>query len=294
MGLPAAAQQSRNNVPADTVVATVEGQKMTAGDMVEYVNSLPGQLPQFFDRDPKEFTRQLAMLLKLAKLAEAEKIDQQSPYKQRLEYARANVLMQSLIELRMNKTPLSEDDIKAAYDAQLSAYSQAATKVLYVAFGNDGQPRTEADAKAKATQLRQQAAAGADFVALIEKESDDTKTKSQKGDYPAIKRSDAIPDPIKQAIFALKPGEYTEPIRQAGGFYVFRLERLDRIPLNDVRNQIIGNIRQERFNQWFQGIRNSVDVKIENEAFFQPGTGQPGTGQPGGPAAPPAAPAKPE
>ena len=267
------AQLSRNNVPPDAVVATIEGVKMTAAELTEYVNSLPGQLPQFFDRDPKEFTKQLAMLLKLAKIAEAEQIDRQAPYKQRLEYARANVLMQSLIELRMNKTQIAEDDIEAAYRAQAPLYSQAVTKVLYVAFGQDGKPRSEQEAKERAAALRQQALAGADFIALIEKESDDAPTRQKKGDYPPFKRSDAIPDAIKDAIFALQPGQYTEPIRQAGGYYIFRLERLEQIPLSDVRNQIIGNIRQERFHQWFQEIRNSVDVRIDNEAFFQPGPG---------------------
>jgi peptidyl-prolyl cis-trans isomerase C len=286
------AQQLRNNVPPETVVATIEGKAMTAAQITNWVNALPGQLPQFFDRDPKEFTKQLAMLLKLAKIAETEKVDQATPYRERLEYARANVLMQSLIELRMNKTEITEEDVVKGYEAQAAAFSQAFTKVLYVAFGNDGKPRPEADAKTKGETLRKQAQEGGDFLALIEKESDDPKTKSAKGDYPPMKRSDALPDAIKQAIFSLKPGEYTEPIRQAGGFYIFRLERMERIPLADVRNQIIGNIRQERFNKWFQDIRNSVSVKIENEPFFQPGSGV--SGAPVPPAPVPPAPVKPQ
>jgi peptidyl-prolyl cis-trans isomerase C len=267
------AQAARNNVPPETVVAVIEGKKMTAEELTTFVNAMPGQMPSFFERDPKEFTRQLAMLMKLAKMAEAEKLEQQTPYKQRLDYARANVLMQSLVEYRTNKTEITESDVQAYYDKSKSSYAQAFTKVLYVSFGNDGKPRTEAEAKAKIEDLRKQAAEGADFGKLIAEHSEDAMTKSKGGDYPPIKPADAIPQPIKQAIFALQPGGYTEPIKQANGFYVFRLEKYDAQPIEAVREQIIGSIRQERFGKWFQEVRDSIDVKFENEEFFQPGAG---------------------
>jgi parvulin-like peptidyl-prolyl isomerase len=123
--------------------------------------------------------------------------------------------------------------------------------------------------------LRKQASEGADFAKIVAEHSDDAMTKSKGGDYPPIKPADAIPQPIKQAIFALQPGGYTEPIKQANGFYVFRLEKYDAQPVEAVREQIIGSIRQERFGKWFQDVRDSVDVKFENEEFFKPGSGAP-------------------
>jgi hypothetical protein len=27
-------------------------------------------------------------------------------------------------------------------------------------------------------------------------------------------------------------------------------------------------VKQEKFNTWFEGLRNGIDIKIENQAFF--------------------------
>jgi len=27
-------------------------------------------------------------------------------------------------------------------------------------------------------------------------------------------------------------------------------------------------VRQEKFNTWLEGVRNGIEIKVENEAFF--------------------------
>jgi peptidyl-prolyl cis-trans isomerase C len=255
----------------DTVIARVEGQAITAGEIQAMVDALGPQIQQFYAKDPKEFVRQYALQAKLARMAEEQKLDQETPYKQRLRYSRESVLMQSLMERRMNGTPIGEDEIQARYVQSGGGDPQYRTKVLYVSFATDGQPgRTEAQAKARAEELRAKAASGADFVALVRENSDDPTSRDKGGDYPPMRRSDPLPEPVKSAVFALKPGEMTEPIRQANGFYVFRLEGVDAKPLEEVRSQLVNQIRQERFGAWFQQVRQSLDVKFENEELLKP------------------------
>lgn len=258
-------------VPPDTVVARVDGQAITAGEVQAMVDALGPQIRQFYERDPKEFVRQYALQAKLARLAEEQKLDQQAPYKQRLRYSRESVLMQSLMERRMNETPISEDEIQARYMQSGGGDPQYRTKVLYVAFSSDGGgSRTEAQAKAKAEELRAKAAAGADFVALVKEHSEDPASREKNGDYPPMRQSDPLPEPVKKAVFSLKPGAVSEPIRQANGFYIFKLEGVDAKPLAEVREQIVNQIRQERFGAWFQGVRQNLDVKFENEELLKP------------------------
>lgn len=258
-------------VPPDTVVARVDGQAITAGEVQAMVDALGPQIRQFYERDPKEFVRQYALQAKLARLAEEQKLDEQAPYKQRLRYSRESVLMQSLMERRMNETPISEDEIQARYMQSGGGDPQYRTKVLYVAFSSDGGgSRTEAQAKAKAEELRAKAAAGADFVALVKEHSEDPASREKNGDYPPMRQSDPLPEPVKKAVFSLKPGAVSEPIRQANGFYIFKLEGVDAKPLAEVREQIVNQIRQERFGAWFQGVRQNLDVKFENEELLKP------------------------
>jgi peptidyl-prolyl cis-trans isomerase C len=268
LAVPCSLAQS---VPPDTVVARVDGQAITAGEVQAMVDALGPQIRQFYDRDPKEFVRQYALQAKLARLAEEQKLDQEAPYKQRLRYSRESVLMQSLMERRMNETPISEDEIQARYMQSGGGDPQYRTKVLYVAFSSDGSgSRTEAQAKAKAEELRARAAAGADFVALVKEHSEDQASRDKNGDYPPMRQSDPLPEPVKKAVFSLKPGGVSEPIRQANGFYIFKLEGVDAKPLAEVREQIVNQIRQERFGAWFQGVRQNLDVKFENEELLKP------------------------
>lgn len=257
--------------PPDTVLARVEGQPITAGEVQAMVDALGPQIRQFYAKDPKEFIRQYALQTKLARLAEEEKLDRESPYKQRLRYSREAVLMQSLMDRRMNAAPVGEDEIQARYAQSGGGDPTYRTKVLYVSFAPDGKDgRTEAQAKAKAGELREKAAAGADFVALLKENSDDQPSREKNGDYPPMRRADPLPEPVKTAIFALKPGELTQPIRQSNGFYVFRLEGVDAKSLSEVRDQIVNQIRQDRFGAWFQEVRQNLDVKFENEELLAP------------------------
>lgn len=285
IGVSAFAQATPEKVSPDTVVATINGRKITAGEVDNFVNALPGQLAQMAQRDKKEFVRQYALITTLAQQAEARKIDQETLFKGRLEYARLTLLMNMLMEREMNEKPISEEEIKAQYAKSAAAGTGVAnTKVLYVAFGEG--KRTEAEAKTKIDGLRKQAVGGADFAKIVRENSDDKMSQQNDGNYPPIKKTDGLPEPIKNAIFALKPGEYTEPIRQANGFYIFKLEGLNAPPLEEARQQILNEIRQQRFNQWFQEARTKIDVKFDNEAFFAPAAGAPPAGVPPSLAAP--------
>jgi parvulin-like peptidyl-prolyl isomerase len=262
---------AQNAPPPDTVLATADGQPITAGEVQAMVDAMGPQIRQFYAKDPKEFIRQYALQTKLAKIAESQKLDQESPYKERLRYSREAVLMQSLMDRRMNATPIDDGEIQELYEQKGGADPQYRTKVLYVSFvaeGKEGRP--EAEAKKKADELRAQAATGGDFVALVKEHSEDQTSRDKDGDYPVMRQGDPLPEPVKKAIFALKPGELTEPIRQANGFYIFRLEKIDTKPLSEVREQIVNQIRQERFAAWFQEVQQSLDIQFQNEELLAP------------------------
>lgn len=263
-------QAKREDIPPQTVVAEIDGRKVTAGELSQFIGAMVGTMPAAFERDPKEFTRQLALMFKLAKLAEQEKIDQKPPFKQRLEYTRASVLMQSLMDNKVNGVPINEDDIQKYYEEHKPDYTQSFTKVLAVSFGADGKPRTEADAKAKIADLRKQAAGGADFLKLIKENSEDPASRDKGGDFNPISRASSLPDSVKSPILLLKPGEYSQPIRQGNSYYLFRSEKIEAKPLSEVRTEVIGGLRQENFGKWFDGVRNTTDVKFLSEDFFRP------------------------
>lgn len=215
-------------------------------------------------------------------MAEASKLDQQSPYKERLEYQRMQLLLNAQLEQVSLQIPVSAEDQKKFYEANPDRYTQAKVKVIYIPFTatpspaapadpKAKKPLTEAEAKAKAEGIVKEVRGGGDFVKMVKEHSEDETSAAKDGDFgQPISRADSIPEDIKKTIFGLKPGEVSEPVRQPNGFYVFRLEEMKVQAYDEVRDAIFKELKEAGFKRWFDAQQKQVNVKFENEAYFAP------------------------
>lgn len=270
---------------ADTVVATVDGKAVTAAEMHGLFRTVGLPVQQNAAKDPQAFLRQYAMLKRLSELAEKNHLDQQSPYKEALAAGRMQILYQAAIQHTYENIPVQADEQKKFYEANRDRWAQAKVKVIYIPFSHDPPSKTEpgakkilreAEAKAKAESLVRQIRAGADFVKLVKEHSEDPTSVAKDGDFPLISKSDQIPDDIKAAVFALKKGEVSEPVRAANGYYIFRAEEMIVKPYDQVKDDIFNELKLARLREFLDSIQNSVEVKVENPDFFaqaSPGTG---------------------
>jgi peptidyl-prolyl cis-trans isomerase C len=183
----------------------------------------------------------------------------------------------------LNAGVVENDAVHAYYAANKEKYKQVKTDAIYVAFsnstagttGSDGKKvLSQAEAQAKAAKLLADIRAGADFAKLARENSDDETSRSKGGFFANLGPTDSIPEAIRNAVFALKPGATTEPIGQPNGFYLFRAESVSYRPLSEVQDQIYNQIKQDRFQKWFTDLRGNTPVQFMNPNF------------PGGPAAP--------
>jgi parvulin-like peptidyl-prolyl isomerase len=180
-----------------------------------------------------------------------------------------NVLAQAQIGSEFNKLLIPPEEVKAHYEKNKANYEQARVKAIYVPFGTAApqaapdapKPLSEAEAKAKAVDLVKQARAGADFVKLVKEHSKDPNSVAKDGDFGLVARGASIPDHIKTAIFAAKPGEITDPVRQPNGFYIFRIEERTTAPLEQVQASITEELKNARFGQWIQAQQSSVKIE---------------------------------
>ncbi len=265
-------------VAPDTVVATVEGRKITRDQYQKYLRILPPQAQQNFGKDPKGFLQQLALMMRLSGDAEKAKLDQTSPYKEQIESTRMQILAQGAVNEKINSFPISPQDQQKFYEANKGRYTQVRVKVMYVAFSATPPPASaaqkkslsEPEAKAKIEKLLADARGGADFVKLVKENSDDKASAAKDGDFGVMKRSDNIPEQIKTVVFSLKQGQISEPVRMPNGFYLFRAEEIQNRAYAEVQNEIFTEIQQTKFREWLDQVRASLEVKIENEAGLAP------------------------
>jgi parvulin-like peptidyl-prolyl isomerase len=263
-------------ITPDTVVATIDGKKFTAREVSKLVGALPPQNQQHFANDPKEFLRQRVLLEKLSAMAEQKKLDQQSPYKERVDYNRQLILSQAMVENQFESLPAPESEWKAFYEKNKSMFSEAKLRVIYIPFNvrpnaadqSGAKPLTEAEAKAQAEAALAEIRKGTGFAEVVKKYSKDPVSAAKGGDFGSVKRSSDLPPDLKNAIFSTKAGETSAPFRHTNGYYLFNVVAYIDATYEQVKGDVERMVRQEKFNTWLEGVRNGIEIKVENEAFF--------------------------
>jgi parvulin-like peptidyl-prolyl isomerase len=240
------------------------------------------------------------MLYKFSNLATAEKVDQQSPYKQRLEFLRLQTLAQGYVENYRTKITVTDDEVAKFYEGAKANYTQAKLQVILVGYSatpaKEGEKKklTEAEAEAKAKDLVTQLRGGADFKKLVDAHSDDVASKAKGGDFGTIRKTDQIPPELSKAIFSLKAGEFSDPVKQPNGFYIFRVAEYTSQSLDELKPTLNSQLKDQKFQEWLKSTQDTVEVKIDDPAFFGQKPAEPAPGSPA-PAVstPPASSAKP-
>ena len=133
---------------------------------------------------------------------------------------------------------------------------------------------------AEGASRRWVAAGGGNFAALAKANSDDATSAAKDGDFGTIRSTDNLPDAIRTAIFALNPGELSQPVKQPNGFYLFRAEEVTPQPEAEVQEEIVTQLKQAHFKSWMDNISNSLNYKVLDEGFFnQAEAGAPASGK---------------
>ncbi len=275
---PVAPPASLANVPDDAVVAVFDdGTPLTALEFKTIYQVMPTQNQQAAAHNLQSFIEQYALMRKLAQLAEKQKLDQQSPNKEALEYYRLFLLSQAMMNNVVNTSSVQPPEVEKYYDAHKDEYKQVKVKAIYISYSSAQASQiregkrvlTKEEAKAKADDLVKQIRAGADFLKLVAANSDDATSREKNGDFATLQATDKIPDAIRTAVFALKQGEITDAVEQPNGFYILRADEIQYRPIADVSQEITETLRQEHFRQWMDQTRDAAKVKFPHPEYLK-------------------------
>jgi peptidyl-prolyl cis-trans isomerase C len=274
---PSAAAAPQPALSPDTVVAEVNGTKYTAGELDKMISILPAQYQQAA-HSQTQILSQVFLMQRLAEDGAKAGLDQKSPFKEQLEMSRIQVLSTAELSDVQNTMKISQEDQQKYYQDNPSKFKEVKIRVIYVAFNptpgkaaTDGKKMvTEAEAKATIEDLAKQIQGGADFGKLARDLSDDKTSAGKDGDFGVVKQDSGYPEAIKTAVFALKQGEVSAPIKQPNGFYLIRAEEINEKSFNDSVMQILQAMKQAKFQEWLKGMQAQYNVKIENPAYFAP------------------------
>lgn len=244
---------------ATTVVATVNGETITLGQMVAMKDSLDEQAKAGLD-DAGLWNLMLDQMVRQAAVAQegAKAVTPRDTAVMELE--RRGYLSTAALQ-RVAETEPTEDELKAAYDKAFGASVTPKTEYnaahILVA--------TEDEAKAIVTQLE----GGADFGTIAEEKSSDNSS-ANKGDLGWF-TPDQMVEPFANAVVALEKGKVSAPVQSQFGWHVIKLidERTQAAPaFDEVRDELATQVRRDRVAAEIERI--AAAAKVEKTEGLDP------------------------
>lgn len=253
-------KQAAGSAP-DRVVAVLDGAPVTAAEVDALLGAMEERLRTNLKESPEEMLRGIGFMRRMAKLAEDEKLGEQAPYKGQLEMVRHQALTNALIQDIERTATISDAAVAAAYKDNLAYVSAAKVKIVFVPVTEDNEAGNAA-ALSLAKDIHEKITGGADFVEMVRQYSKDPVSRDKDGDYGPLKITDDIPQPAKQAIWTMKLGQVSPPVRLPNGYYIFKLLSLEEPGLAAVKDDLAKRMRAALGKQTLNAMRAGVQVEI--------------------------------
>lgn len=242
--------------PPDTVLATVNGQKITQLDITLAAEDLGTNLPQQLKGKARD-SYLLDYLIDgnlVAQKAKADKLDQTPDFGQKLLYANDKILMEAMLT-QIAKGATDDATLHQIYDTaakQQKPEEEIHARHILVA--------TEADAQAVLKRLR----AGEDFAKVAKETSKDPG--SEGGDLGWFTKERMVPA-FADAAFQLKENTFSEPVKSQFGWHVIEVlgkRQKTFPPFDQVKDQIVRYSIQKAQSDLILDLRKNA--KIERTA----------------------------
>ena len=219
-------------IPPDRVVFQVGDIKLTSGQVGQILDAYP-ENQRIFANGPgrAQFIDNVVRVLLMSQEGRRRKLDETEAYKNQIMYTSATVLAARADEDFRSRFHPDEASLRAYYEAHKSEYLQLHVyHILIRSMGTDplapGQKGlTDAEALAKALEIRQKLVQGADFEDLARAESYDTGSKAKGGDLGLLKRGQTVPS-FEDAAFALPVGELSQPVKTIYGYHLIKVTEI--------------------------------------------------------------------
>ena len=247
LALPAAVQAEPD---ADTVVARVNGEEITLGQMIVAHATLPAQ----YKEAPANllYDAILQQLIQQTALMQLHTGDLPKHIELSLANERRSLLAAEELEAVMLGAA-SEEDIKAAYDAKYAdGFGGNEFQAAHILV------ETEDDAKAIKAELD----GGADFAGLAAEKSTGPSGPNG-GDLGWFSEGDMVPE-FEAAVMALEPGQVSEPVQTQFGWHVIKLNdarKKDAPALDTVKDEIAGELRRDAVNAKIEEVTRAASIE---------------------------------
>jgi len=171
-----------------------------------------------------------------------------------------------------DKVEFTDEQLRAFYEEQKDRFTtQERRKISHILFLVNDQTRDEAAALQKAKQARQDLATK-DFAQLAAELSEDTATAKQGGDLGLF--NEGVMEPaFDKAVFGLKLGEVSEPVRSSFGYHLLKVTELTPKKIKsfaEVKDSLVKEYRKNQAETSFYELAARLsELSFENPDNLQ-------------------------
>ena len=269
-----AAPAKAPSVPPDRIVLTVGNFNLTAAQFDQLIDMLPEQAKsQARGPGRKQFADNLVRILVLAQEGKRRGLDQTPSYKLQSSFQLNNYLAGLTFSQIGKEGRASEADARNYYDQHKQDWDNVSARHILVRFQGSQVPLrqgqkdlSDAEALAKAQELRKRIVEGADFAALAKIESDDVGSGANGGDLGTFHHGQMVPA-FDAAAYALKAGEISEPVKTQFGYHIIKVEKRETKSFEEVRAEIDRRMAPEQSQKALEELVKSSNPVLDPEFF---------------------------
>jgi peptidyl-prolyl cis-trans isomerase D len=170
------------------------------------------------------------------------------------------------IEQSLNST---DAELMAVYNQNQANFRLPEhVNVRHILLMTQGKPAADdAKIKAKADDLVKQLRAGADFVEMAKKNSEDPGSASKGGEYDNVVRGQMDPA-FEKAAFSQKPMVISDPVKSAYGYHIIQVlahEDARVKPFSEVKDEIAKQWKQQRVSDMLQKVSDRAQIALQKD-----------------------------
>lgn len=237
---------SCSNSSNDNSVAKVHGDSITDADIEAFLKLK--NIPENDETKKKRMVKDYLFRESLAQQIEATNVLDKQLIKAELNEIRKEILINRYFQHYLDER-VTEEAVENYYAANKSQFQTEKVKVSHILV-RATRDMSDTERQMKLNQIHQihaKASVEEDFAALASHYSEDANSAQRGGDLGWLQKG-AISQTLSDAVFAMKPGDISEPVKTEYGFHILRLEEGPEIietPFEKVKGDIRFRLRQQ-------------------------------------------------
>lgn len=171
---------------------------------------------------------------------------------------------------------VDEPTLRAWFKDNQSSYvtnEQRLASHILIQVPDDATPEQVAAAKAKAEKAAERVRNGEDFAKVAKEMSDDPGSAASGGDLGWLEKGQ-MPDAFEKALFSLKKGQVSDPVKTGYGFHVIKLRDIQEPKgktFEEARQQVASDYKASESERiYLEQADRLVDLTYENPSSLQP------------------------